>query len=170
MRHRERVKKVPTPRLIRRYGNRKLYDATARAYVTLEDLRELVGRGEDLQVLDQKTGEDMTSLTLAQILLEAQRARTARIPRLLLVQLVRLTAGAGTAQGATPRLAVRRDIARAISGLVAEAQASLEAGVQRLLGKAPSARPSRRFERARRRPRSRRAEASRLKRRRSRSS
>jgi polyhydroxyalkanoate synthesis repressor PhaR len=158
------------PRLIRRYGNRKLYDVAARAYVTLEDLRELVCRGEDLQVLDQKTGEDTTSLTLAQILLEAQRARTARIPRLLLVQLVRLTAGSPTGQGALPRVAVRRDIARAISGLVTEAQAGLEAGVQRLLGKEPPTRPGRRGARAVRRTRSRRAEATRVKRRRSASS
>ena len=105
---RERVQDSPRPRLIRRYGNRKLYDVAARAYVTLEDLRDLVCRGEELQVLDQKTGEDTTSLTLAQILLEAQRARTARIPRLLLVQLVRLSAGSGAGPGATPRAAVHR--------------------------------------------------------------
>ena len=43
-------------------------------------------------MLDQKTGDDLTSLTLAQILLEGLRQRTARIPRLLLVQLVRLSA------------------------------------------------------------------------------
>lgn len=166
------MKETSGPRLVRRYGNRKLYDLAARAYVTLEDLRDLVCRGEDLRVLDQKTGEDLTSLTLAQILLEAQRARTARIPRPLLVQLVRLSAGSGAGPGATPRdavhraraeaekiaggllargrlsleeaMALRREIVRSVSGLVAEAQAGLEAGVHRLLGDARTARGSRR--------------------------
>ena len=50
-------------RVIKRYENRKLYDPQARRYVTLEGLGELVARGEDVRVVDQKTGEDLTTVT-----------------------------------------------------------------------------------------------------------
>ena len=85
-------------RLIRRYDNRKLYDAAERRYVTLDELRALVAAGEEVTVLDQRSGDDLTNLTLAQILLEGLRQRTARIPRPLLVQLVRLASGPAPSQ------------------------------------------------------------------------
>ncbi|HEY7511326.1 MAG TPA: polyhydroxyalkanoate synthesis regulator DNA-binding domain-containing protein, partial [Vicinamibacteria bacterium] len=80
-------------RVVRRYGNRKLYDTHARRYVTLDGLRLLVASGHDVEVVDQATGEDLTSLTLAQVILEGVRERTARIPRQVLAAIVRLGAG-----------------------------------------------------------------------------
>ncbi len=60
-------------RLIKRYGNRKLYDVEASRYVTLDGIRALVQAGEDVRVLDNDTGEDLTRLTFAQIIYEAEK-------------------------------------------------------------------------------------------------
>jgi polyhydroxyalkanoate synthesis repressor PhaR len=84
--------------VVRRYGNRKLYDTQARRYVTLDDLSRLVAAGHDVQVVDQATGEDITAVVLAQVILEGLRERTARIPGQVLAGLVRL--GAGTVSAA----------------------------------------------------------------------
>jgi polyhydroxyalkanoate synthesis repressor PhaR len=85
-------------RVVRRYGNRKLYDTQARRYVTLEGLSRLIASGHDVEVVDQATGEDLTAVVLAQVILEGLRERTARIPRQMLAGLIRL--GAGTASAA----------------------------------------------------------------------
>lgn len=60
-------------RLIKRYGNRKLYDVEASRYVTLDAIRALVQNGEDVRVVDNDSGEDLTRLTLAQIIYEAEK-------------------------------------------------------------------------------------------------
>jgi polyhydroxyalkanoate synthesis repressor PhaR len=60
-------------RLIKRYGNRKLYDVEASRYVTLDGIRALVQGGEDVRVVDNDSGEDLTRLTLAQIIYEAAK-------------------------------------------------------------------------------------------------
>jgi len=60
-------------RLIKRYGNRKLYDVEASRYVTLEGIRALVQGGNDVRVVDNDSGEDLTRVTLAQIIYEAER-------------------------------------------------------------------------------------------------
>jgi polyhydroxyalkanoate synthesis repressor PhaR len=83
-------------RIIRRYGNRKLYDPASRRYVTLAELSRLVARGHEVRVLDQKDGADLTNLTLAQALLETVRDGASRIPREALRQLIRITAGPAT--------------------------------------------------------------------------
>lgn len=57
-------------RVIKRYENRKLYDTEARRYVSLQELAELIRRGVDVQVIDNKTNEDITAQTLTQVILE----------------------------------------------------------------------------------------------------
>jgi polyhydroxyalkanoate synthesis repressor PhaR len=69
----EPVGKQGEPRIIRRYANRKLYDATESRYVTLQDVEALVRRGVEVRVLDNRTGEDVTQTALAQILCDAGR-------------------------------------------------------------------------------------------------
>lgn len=59
-------------RVIKRYPNRKLYDTTARQYVTLQAIRELVGQGEVVQVVDSRTGKDVTKGALSKIVLEKE--------------------------------------------------------------------------------------------------
>lgn len=60
-------------RLIKRYGNRKLYDVDASRYVTLDGIRALVQGGADVRVVDNDSGEDLTRLTFAQIIYEAEK-------------------------------------------------------------------------------------------------
>jgi polyhydroxyalkanoate synthesis repressor PhaR len=77
------------PILIKRYANRKLYDQRQSRYVTLEDLADLIRQGRQIRVVDAASGEDLTSLTLAQIILEAQRDRTVSLPAAFLHQIVK---------------------------------------------------------------------------------
>ncbi|MCC7354066.1 MAG: pesticidal protein Cry15Aa [Anaerolineae bacterium] len=75
--------------MIRRYPNRKLYDTAAKRYVTLEGIADLVRRGEDVQVVDYETGDDLTAIILAQIILEEARQKSGLLPRALLTGLIR---------------------------------------------------------------------------------
>jgi polyhydroxyalkanoate synthesis repressor PhaR len=125
---------VPSTRLIRRYGNRKLYDVEGRRYVTLEELSDLVGRGHEVQVVDQRTREDLTNLTLAQMILDAVRESTARVPRPVLVRLVRLAKGPASAWGQwiSPQEAATRardEVERVVGALLARGRLSLEEGL-----------------------------------------
>ena len=65
------------PTTIKKYANRRLYNTGTSAYVTLEDLAEMVKRGEDFVVYDAKTGEEITRSVLTQIIFE-QEGRTAK--------------------------------------------------------------------------------------------
>ena len=75
--------------VIKRYSNRKLYDTQESRYVTLEELEEMIRAGKEIRVVDASTGEDLTSVTLAQILLENERAHRATLPTALLHQLIK---------------------------------------------------------------------------------
>lgn len=75
--------------VIKRYSNRKLYDPQESRYVTLEELEEMIRAGTELSVVDAATGEDLTSVTLAQIILENERNRRAALPTAFLHQLIK---------------------------------------------------------------------------------
>ena len=67
-------------KVIKRYQNRKLYDTSDSCYVTLEDIAEMVKLGEDVQIIENTTKEDITSITLAQIIFEEQKKKTNVLP------------------------------------------------------------------------------------------
>ena len=75
--------------VIKRYSNRKLYDTQESRYVTLEELEELIRAGREISVVDVSTGEDLTSVTLAQIILENERNHRAALPTVFLHQLIK---------------------------------------------------------------------------------
>lgn len=75
--------------IVKKYGNRRLYDTADSRYVTLEELAEKVRRGTDVQVLDAKSGQDLTQGTLTQIIIES-RGAAKMLPVPLLLQLVRM--------------------------------------------------------------------------------
>jgi polyhydroxyalkanoate synthesis repressor PhaR len=75
--------------VIKRYSNRKLYDTQESRYVTLEELEELIRAGKEIAVVDVSTGEDLTSVTLAQIILENERNHRATLPTAFLHQLIK---------------------------------------------------------------------------------
>lgn len=60
----DRIKEL---RIIKRYGNRKLYDTRESRYINLKDIAKLIERGEEIKIIDNSTGEDITSIVLAQV-------------------------------------------------------------------------------------------------------
>jgi polyhydroxyalkanoate synthesis repressor PhaR len=75
--------------VIKKYGNRRLYDTGDSRYITLEELTAKIRGGAEVRVVDAKTNEDLTQATLAQLILEG--GTTARVlPVSLLTQLIRL--------------------------------------------------------------------------------
>ncbi|MGH2543188.1 MAG: polyhydroxyalkanoate synthesis regulator DNA-binding domain-containing protein [Ardenticatenaceae bacterium] len=75
-------------RTIKRYSNRKLYDTEEKRYITLEGVAELIREGHDVEVTDNDTGEDLTAVTLSQIIFEQQK-RGAHAPLGFLTNLIR---------------------------------------------------------------------------------
>lgn len=64
---------APEARIIKRYANRKLYDTRDSRYVTLQQIAEYVREGEDVRIIDNKSKEDLTNVTLAQIIYEEEK-------------------------------------------------------------------------------------------------
>jgi polyhydroxyalkanoate synthesis repressor PhaR len=60
-------------KIVKRYANRKLYDTERSCYVTLEDISVMIKAGDEVRVIDNKSGEDLTSVTLAQIIFETEK-------------------------------------------------------------------------------------------------
>ena len=75
--------------VIKRYSNRKLYDTQESRYVTLEEIEEMIRTGREIAVVDAASGEDLTSVTLAQIILENERNHRAALPTAFLHQLIK---------------------------------------------------------------------------------
>jgi polyhydroxyalkanoate synthesis repressor PhaR len=74
--------------VIKKYANRRLYDTSGSRYINLEDIAALVRNGKDLQVVDAKTGEDLTRVTLTQIIVEDAKEQPTGLPLELLRQLI----------------------------------------------------------------------------------
>ena len=68
------------PRVIKRYANRKLYDTKSSQYVTLDQIAQMIRAGEEVRVLDNSTKDDLTSVTLAQIIFEEEKRQKSFIP------------------------------------------------------------------------------------------
>lgn len=60
---------------IKRYANRKLYDPRQSRYITLDEIAELIDAGEEVRIIDNKSKEDITRVTLAQVLVEREKQR-----------------------------------------------------------------------------------------------
>lgn len=74
--------------VIKRYPNRKLYNTEAKAYITLEQIAGLIRDGHEIQVVDHASGEDLTALTLTQVILEQQKRRGGFLPQTVLTGLI----------------------------------------------------------------------------------
>jgi polyhydroxyalkanoate synthesis repressor PhaR len=69
--------------LIKRYANRKLYNTETSRYITLKGVAELIDAGQEVRVIDNETGDDITSIALSQILVDSERSNSA-VPKGLL--------------------------------------------------------------------------------------
>jgi polyhydroxyalkanoate synthesis repressor PhaR len=81
------------PVVVKKYANRRLYDTSSSAYVTLDDLSEMVKRGTDFVVFDAKTNEEITRQVLTQIIVEEENRGENLLPIQFLRQLIRLYGG-----------------------------------------------------------------------------
>jgi polyhydroxyalkanoate synthesis repressor PhaR len=77
-----------TRRIIKRYSNRKLYDTQDSRYVTLLQIAEMVRAGEEVQIIDNNTKDDLTEVTLAQIIYEEQKAHSRSVPLQTLKEII----------------------------------------------------------------------------------
>lgn len=75
-------------RLIKRYPNRKLYDTEEKRYITLDGIADLIRQGEEVQVVDHTTEEDLTAVTLSQIIFEQEKRGGGFLPQSVLAGLV----------------------------------------------------------------------------------
>jgi polyhydroxyalkanoate synthesis repressor PhaR len=75
---------MPLKVRLKKYANRRLYDTEQSRYVTLDEVADIVKRGRQVEVVDAKSGEDVTAFILTQIVLERARSKNMLLPPSLL--------------------------------------------------------------------------------------
>src|SRR5437016_10012655 len=78
----------PGSLIIKKYGNRRLYDTAGSRYVNLDDIAAFIREGKDVKVVDAKTGQDLTRVVLTQIITEDAKDKPTGLPLELLRQLI----------------------------------------------------------------------------------
>src|SRR5437868_6234678 len=78
---------------IKKYANRRLYDTESSAYITLDKLAAMIREGRDFEVVDAKTGDDITHQVLTQIIVEEEARGSTMLPVNFLRQLIGLYGG-----------------------------------------------------------------------------
>ena len=86
---------------IKKYANRRLYDTDSSSYITLDRLAQMIREGRDFEVVDAKTGEDITHQVLTQIIVDEEARGETMLPVNFLRQLIGLYGG--NLQGAVPQ-------------------------------------------------------------------
>ena len=136
------------PKVIKRYTNRKLYDTVESRYVTLDENAQMIKGGAEVKIIDNRTKEDLTSVTLAQIIFEEEKKRS-QMPLGVLREIIRhggeAVAGfyaekAGTLVGKVAELkskteSIREDLSARVTGMFRKP----EEAVDELRGKVDSA-------------------------------
>jgi len=84
---------MPTPRIIKKYPNRRLYDTELSRYITFSDIRDLVMKGVEFQIVDSSSKEDLTRATLLQIMLEEESGGEPLFTANMLAQIIRFYGG-----------------------------------------------------------------------------
>tara|TARA_B100000959_G_C14726988_1_gene519360 strand:- start:62 stop:679 length:618 start_codon:yes stop_codon:yes gene_type:complete len=67
---------MSSTKIIKRYSNRKLYDTERSCYITLDEIALMIREGENIQIIDKDSGENLTSVTFAQIIFEAEKKQS----------------------------------------------------------------------------------------------
>ena len=122
--------------VIKRYPNRKLYNTEAKRYITLDGIAELIRAGEDIQVVDHTTDEDLTAVTLTQIIFEQEKKKGGFLPTSVLTGLVK--AGGDTVNSLRRTLSspldllrqVDEEIEKRLQGLISRGELALEEGMR----------------------------------------
>lgn len=87
--HNEISTVMPATRIIKKYPNRRLYDTHISSYITIEDVRQLIVEGEEFEVRDAKSGDDLTRQVLLQIIAEHEQAGQPVLSTQMLSQIIR---------------------------------------------------------------------------------
>ncbi len=74
--------------VIKRYPNRKLYNTDTKSYITLDGIAELIRSGQEVQVIDHTSEDDLTTLTLSQIIFEQEKKQSGTLPKSVLTGLI----------------------------------------------------------------------------------
>ena len=109
------------PRLIKRYANRKLYDTARSSYVTLDEIAEMISEGEEIRIIDNRSKEDLTAVTMAQILVEQEKRQKRTGPLHGLRELIQSSGD------------LFQRTTRAVTEPVTQARQSIEDSVARLI-------------------------------------
>ena len=96
------------PKIIKRYTNRKLYDTVESRYVTLDVIAEMIKQGAEVKIVDNRTKDDLTSVTLAQIIFEEEKKKN-QMPLSVLREIIRRPGDALHALGHL-RASVEREV------------------------------------------------------------
>ncbi len=96
-------------RTIKKYGNRRLYDTSAKSYINLEQLAALIRDGEEVEVVDAKTGKDLSRGVMLQVILETQGANDL-FPTRLLHRIIRATVDTPYHRMALKQMSVALDL------------------------------------------------------------
>jgi polyhydroxyalkanoate synthesis repressor PhaR len=120
---------MATPRIIKKYPNRRLYDTETSAYITLAEVKELVLGYKEFQVQDAKSGEDLTRAILLQIILEEESGGVPMFTEAMLANIIRYY---GHAMQGLMGSYLERSI-----GAFHEAQKRFQANAQNIYGELP---------------------------------
>ena len=74
--------------VIKRYPNRKLYNTETKKYISLDEIGDLIRQGREIQVIDNASGEDLTAITLTQIITEREKRESGFLPHSILAGLI----------------------------------------------------------------------------------
>ena len=96
-------------RVVKRYANRKLYDTQRSRYVTLEQIADMIRSGEDVKIVDNNSKDDLTSVTLAQIIFEEEKKQKSFLPLTAMRNIIQQGGDAIQEAGARMRNVFRRD-------------------------------------------------------------
>ncbi len=111
------------PKVIKRYTNRKLYDTVESRYVTLDEIAEMVKQGVEVKIVDNRSKDDLTSVTLAQIIFEEEKKKN-RMPLTVLREIIR-----------HPGESISGFIQKEVSPRVASIREGAESTIDKLLGR-----------------------------------
>ena len=114
-------------KVIKRYANRKLYDTERSCYVTLEEISQMIKEGDDVKVVDNKTKDDLTAVTLAQIIVEEEK-KVQKMPLKLLRSIIQsgneVIGDFYTDKVADPVKRLKDDVERRVDSLLKRAPTS----------------------------------------------
>ena len=120
---------MSSERPIKKYANRRLYDASISKHVTLEDIRDLIVKGEKIRVVEDKTGEDITRLILLQVIAEQEQFGKPILSTQVLESIIRF-------YGGPMQDFMGRYLEKSVEGFMKQ-QESLQQQIARLISQAP---------------------------------